>query len=242
MIKNQRTKLTAISFKPSASGLLQLVCTAGCCFASASHAAVIINEVDYDQPGADTAEFIELFNNGSEQVSLDGYHLELVNGSNSSVYRSIDISGFHLAAGAYFVVCNDASLVQNCQFDFTNSSGWIQNGSPDAIALFDSQQLIDALSYEGDLSGYTEGNSITVADSNSIQLSLSRLPNGTDSNLNSLDFGSGCLTPGTANIAGTGDCSSSSVSAVPAPATAWLFGSGLIGLAGVCRKRQRHCR
>ena len=27
-----------------------------------SHAAVVINEIDYDQPGPDSAEFIELFN------------------------------------------------------------------------------------------------------------------------------------------------------------------------------------
>jgi hypothetical protein len=33
-----------------------------------------------------------------------------------------------------------------------------------------------------------------------------------------------------------------SVSAVPIPATVWLFGSGLLGLAGVARRKRRVCQ
>ena len=56
-----------------------------------------------------------------------------------------------------------------------------------------------------------------------------------DTNDNMNDFDSGCITPGGANIAGTGDCSLTS--AVPLPAAAWLFGFGLAGLLGVARRQ-----
>ncbi len=205
--------------------------------ASTGNASVVINEVDYDQVGSDTAEFIELFNTGTTSISLDGYRIDLINGSNSSIYRSIDLSGFTLLSGAYFVVCNDPTQVRNCNFDFTSTNGWIQNGAPDAIALYENEQLADALSYEGEIFPFTENIPVITMDSNSIQMSLSRFPDGFDSNANNLDFDTGCITPGTANILGSGDCSMDAVSAVPVPAAAWLFGSGLIGLAGISRKK-----
>ncbi len=202
-----------------------------------SHAAVVINEVDYDQPGTDSAEFIELFNAGSSVISLDNYSIDLINGSNSSSYRNIDLSGFSISAGSYFVICSNASLVANCNYSFTSSNGWIQNGAPDAVALYESTNLLDSLSYEGLLSPYTEGDALTVKDNNADIISISRIIDGADSNHNALDFELGCITPGSANIAGMGDCSITQVSAVPLPAAAWLFASGMIGLVGFARRK-----
>jgi len=205
--------------------------------AFSSHAAIIINEIDYDQPGTDTAEFIELFNSGSSAISLNNYSIELINGRNSSSYRSIDLSGFNISANGYFVVCGDSSQVGNCDYSFTTTNSWFQNGAPDAIALYENTSLLDSLSYEGALGLFTEGDFLTINDNNSDIVSLSRLANGIDSNNNALDFQLGCITPGSANIAGVGDCSVSSVSAVPLPAAVWLFGSGLIGLVGLARRK-----
>jgi len=208
---------------------------------SSASAAILINEVDYDQPGSDTAEFIELFNNGNSSTSLDGYRIDLINGSNSRVYRQIDLSGFTLQSKNYFVVCNDPSQVANCNDVFTSSTGWIQNGAPDALALYDNENnRIDSLAYEGTLSPFTETAATNAKDSNTVITSLSRLPDGTDSNNNQTDFNLGCLTPGTANIAGTGNCSTNKVSAVPLPAAIWLFASGLLGLTGINRARPYH--
>ena len=207
------------------------------CITLSSHAAVVINEVDYDQPGTDSAEFIELFNTGSVIISLDNYSIDLINGSNSSSYRNINLTGFNINASSYFVVCSNASLVANCNYSFTSSNGWIQNGAPDAVALYDGANLLDALSYEGLLSPYTEGDVLTLKDNNADIISISRIIDGADSNNNALDFELGCITPGSANISGMGDCSVSSVSAVPVPAAAWLFGSGLIGLVGLARRK-----
>jgi predicted extracellular nuclease len=205
--------------------------------AFSSHAAIIINEIDYDQPGTDTAEFIELFNSGSSAISLNNYSIDLINGNNLSTYRSIDLSGFNISANSYFVVCSDSNQVANCDYSFTTTNGWFQNGAPDAVALYESTSLLDSLSYEGSLTPFTEGDFMTINDSNSDILSLARITDGIDSNNNALDFQLGCITPGSANIAGVGDCSVPSVSAVPLPAAAWLFGSGLIGLIGLARRK-----
>lgn len=211
--------------------------TLSCCFSAASPAAIIINEIDYDQAGIDYAEFIELFNTGTATVSLDNYVIELINGTTSSSYRSIDLSGFSIDTDGYFVVCGDATTVANCDHSFTTTNSWFQNGSPDAVGLFENGSLIDSLSYEGELSPFTEGNVLTVNDNNTDIVSISRIPNGLDSNDNDANYQLGCITPGSANIAGSGDCSLSSVSAVPLPAAVWLFGSGIIGLVGLARRK-----
>lgn len=200
-----------------------------------THATVIINEIDYDQPGVDAAEFIELYNTSSSNISLDGYSLDLINGNNNSSYRSIDLTGFDIGSSSYFVICNDTSLTINCNYDFTNSTGWMQNGAPDAVALYNEFGLIDSLSYEGEMAGFTEGSVLTVTDSNAEIMSISRLPNGADSNNNNFDFQSGCITPGLQNMSGNGDCSN--MSSVAEPSTALLIGSGLIGLLGFTRRK-----
>ncbi len=224
--------------KPFLSICTLAICTlAGLAVTSATQAAVVINEIDYDQPGADTAEFIELYNNSSSSVALDTFSINLINGGDDSVYRSIDLNGFNMAANSYFVVCDSASQVANCNYAFTGSSGWFQNGAPDAVALLENGNIVDSISYEGDVPSATEGTATTLADSGSIITSLSRLPDGVDTNNNLADFQLGCITPGTANITGSGDCSSVAVSTVPVPATGWLFASGLFAMIGFGRKQ-----
>lgn len=208
------------------------------CLTLSSHASVVINEIDYDQSGADTAEFIELYNSGSSTVSLDNFIIELINGNNSQSYRTINLSSFSIDANAYFVVCGDASLVANCDYSFTTTTSWMQNGAPDGVGLYENDNLRDSLSYEGALFPLTEGDQLLVNDNAIDNFSLSRIANGIDSNNNADDFQLGCITPGTINMAATGDCSATGVSAVPVPAAAWLFGSGLLGLVGIARKKQ----
>jgi hypothetical protein len=216
------------------------ILTATSCIAFESNAAIVINEFDYDQPGTDNAEFIELFNNG-ESRSLENFSIQLINGRNSTTYRTIDLTGYNINAKDYFVVCGDSTLVANCDYSFTTTSGWFQNGAPDGIALFNDVEKIDSVSYEGLLSTFSEGDLLTVKDNNSDIMSISRALDGVDTDNNFLDFQGSCLTPGASNSAGisqfsnTGNCTAS-VSTVPVPAAAWLFGSGLIGIAGFARR------
>ena len=208
--------------------------------AASTQAAVIINEIDYDQPGSDAAEFVELFNPDINPISLDGYTLDLLNGTSGNAYKSFDLTGLTISANGYLVICGNTLSVANCNID-TASTSWIQNGGSDgdAVALFLNGSVVDAIAYEGIggyLGDYAEGNSFTSADSNSIHMSIARLPNGFDSDYNAGDFSSACITPGSANISGTGDCSVS-VNPVPLPAAVWLFGTGLMGLIGIGRKK-----
>ena len=59
---------------------------------ASSHAAVMINEIDYDQVGSDTAEFIELFNPDINLVALDGYTLDLIIHSICQAYLSLRVA------------------------------------------------------------------------------------------------------------------------------------------------------
>ena len=204
--------------------------------AFSSHAAIVINEIDYDQPKTDTAEYIELYNSGTSSVSLDNYVIELINGKDLKRYRSIDLTGFSIDANDYFVVCGNVSLVANCTYSFTTTNSWFQNGAPDAVALYENGSILDSISYEGLFSPYTEGD--VFLDEDKGIFSIGRIRDGLDTNNNALDFQLGCITPGTANTGVIGDCSGTSISAVPVPAAVWLFGSGLLGLVGFARRSQ----
>ena len=65
---------------------------------------LVINEVDYDNAGSDTDEFVEILNTGAVDIDLTGLSLQLWNGSNTTVYNTIALDPVVLAAGDYFVV------------------------------------------------------------------------------------------------------------------------------------------
>jgi len=177
-----------------------------------ARAQVVINEVDYDQPNVDTAEFIELYNGGGAAVSLATFRLELVNGSGGGAqsYRTLALPAVSLAPGAFFVVCANPATVAGCDLDAAPDTDLIQNGAPDAIALFDGDTLVDSLSYEGAVPGFGEGPG-AVADTGGIAEGLSRCADGADTQSNAADFGLRPITPGAANhcpdpLPGIGAC------------------------------------
>lgn len=158
---------------------------------------VVINEVDYDQVGADGDGFVELKNTGTVAIDLAGLALVFVDGADSEEYLREPLTGT-LAPGAYLVVAGDA-----------------QNGAPDGVALVDTEDgaLLDALSYEGAITAavidgrtysLVEGTLLpaTVADSNTAAGSLSRIPDGRDTNDAATDWVfTTTLTRGAANVA-----------------------------------------
>ena len=166
---------------------------------------LVINEIDYDQPSTDTAEFVEIRNNGSTAVSLSGWTLELVNGTGggAAVYNTINLPDFSLPAGSYFVVCANAATVANCDLDSSPNTDFIQNGAPDAVGLRFNGALIDAVSYEGNTGApYTEGSGVGLEDpgvTGSDNLGISRCPDGVDTNQNNVDLSTRPITPGAAN-------------------------------------------
>src|SRR5690606_29271164 len=96
---------------------------------------VFINEIHYDNDGADTNEGIEIA--GPAGTDLTGWSLVLYNGNNGAEYDSVSLSGILTDAGNGY------------GFVFIPISG-IQNGSPDGIALVNaSAEVVHFLSYEG---------------------------------------------------------------------------------------------
>ncbi len=118
--------------------------------------ALFINEIDCDQPSTDTAEFIELYDGGLGNRSLDGWVVAFFNGSDSRVVRSLDLTGYQTDALGFFVI-GSAAVPEVDYVIETNS--WLQNG-PDAVAVYRTEAsnlvvgtvasangLVDALVY-----------------------------------------------------------------------------------------------
>ena len=187
------------------SRILLLAVLATLALAAPASAALVINEIDYDQASSDTAEFAEIRNDGSAPVDLDPYALRLVNGANNTVYKTIDLPATSLAAGDYFVVCG--GTVANCDLDTTPDTDLIQNGAPDAVALVNGDTIEDTVSYEGEVPGYTEGAGGAPTDTaaSGTAQSISRVPDGCDTDVNAADFKLVDATPGAANAAASCD-------------------------------------
>jgi imidazolonepropionase-like amidohydrolase len=177
--------------------------------------SLVINEVDYDQVGTDAGEFIEIYNGSDAPVNLANYAVVLVNGSTNAQYLRVALTGM-LAPRAYAVVANTGVMLPMGVARFPLADNIMQNGAPDGVALINTMtmSLVDALSYEGAITAATipgvmgmpslvEGTAlaVTVADSNTANASLSRLPNGVDSNNAADDWDLTMTpTPGAANV------------------------------------------
>ncbi|MDR9416556.1 MAG: Calx-beta domain-containing protein [Gracilimonas sp.] len=97
-----------------------------------------INELHYDNTGADEGEFVELAVN-AEFADLSTVSLTLYNGSNSSVYASF--------SGNDFLKGESQSGYSFYYLDLPSNG--IQNGAPDGLSLDIDGELIQFLSYEG---------------------------------------------------------------------------------------------
>ena len=107
---------------------------------------VLINEIDSDTPGRDTAEFIELYDGGAGRTSLSGLALVLYNGQDDRVYYAVDLDGLVTGQEGYAVI-GSAALGGAA----TLPAATVQNG-PDAIAL-----------YAGDAGDFASGAPLTAA-------------------------------------------------------------------------------
>lgn len=181
--------------------------TTSCVLATNVGAQLVINEVDYDQPGTDNAEYIEILNTGPSPLDLSNLNVVMHNGASGNAVEYASLSGGAwpvLAAGSFFVICANASTA-NCNAVVTPATNLIQNGPMDAIALVWTENptplVMDVLSYAGTLPGEVEGTGTTNEDTNlAVGVSLGRFPDGSDTQDNSADFHRMCTTPGAPNV------------------------------------------
>ena len=109
--------------------------------------SVFINEIHYDNSGGDSDEGAEVA--GPAGTDLTGWSIELYNGSNSKVYRTIALSG---------TIPDQLSGYGTLWFGVPTNG--LQNGPREGLALVDSSNtVIEFLSYEG---------SITAADGSAL--------------------------------------------------------------------------
>lgn len=135
-----------------------------------------INEIDSDQTGTDTAEFIEI--KWTPNTSLSGYIVVLFNGSTDTSYDTIDLATATTDANGLYVIL---------------PTGSIQNGA-DAVAIYQdlatnfpsgtgttTTNLIDAIVYgtnDADDTGLLTGLGETVQYNETTTESLNRAEDG----------------------------------------------------------------
>ena len=138
-----------------------LLITAVLMVASLAFGQLIINEIDYDQPSTDAAEYIEL---AGPAGTYNNVVVDLVNGNDGASYKTITVGNITLAdesAGYGFYVIGVAA-VTNVDFTVTPETNLIQNGSPDGVQLKVDGVIVDAVAYEGSLNDLA-GNAMEVA-------------------------------------------------------------------------------
>ncbi|MFA8434554.1 MAG: endonuclease [Marinifilaceae bacterium] len=180
-----------------------------------STSSLLINELDADQTGTDTHEFVELYDGGKGNTSLNGYTLVLFNGSNDESYFAVDLSGNTTNAQGFFVI--GSSVVANVNL---SPSGFnLQNG-PDAVALYQTDNfpngttittnnLVDIVVYDTDdsddqelLAALLNGGQINEnANKQKDDHSIYRSNDGAGGARNTSEFVTGIPTPGQSNTA-----------------------------------------
>jgi len=180
---------------------------------------VVINEVDYDHQGTDSLEFIELYNNGTSPVPLNQFRILFYTEGGTQLYDSLQLPVYTLNPGAFYVIAGAGGWVPNYNILMSDTFEFIQNGAasstsgtPDAIAIqiTGTTVFVDVVSYEGSCTApYLENTGLAYLNSdynNAADIGISRYPDGTDTQNNSVDFSRKCITPGVPNVATGTNC------------------------------------
>jgi hypothetical protein len=159
-------------------------------------AALVINEVCYDPPGADGgAEFVELWCTGPDTLDLAGVRLEFANGAGSPPsweVRWTAPDGMVLAPGAPLLIVDRGWAGVPAAVEVALG---LQNG-PDALRLARGDQVLDLVGW-GALEWPDLSEGPPAADASGV--ALARRPDGHDTDHNADDFRAADPTPGAAN-------------------------------------------
>lgn len=177
---------------------------------------LVLNEIDYDNVGSDDTEFVELKNGAGHALDLKG--LALVFTTGSAEYLRVELTG-QVAANGYVVVASPSVTLAAgasgvVRVPFKAASNNLRNTGPAAVGILDvaSGVLIDALAYGGsvtaaalvgvtDPADFSEGNDTSAVDSNTVDGTLARIPDGVDTDDSATDWKvSKTKTPGVANV------------------------------------------
>lgn len=190
---------------------------------------VFINELHYDNSGADMDEGVEIA--GPAGTSLAGWSLALYDGTSGALYDSLSLGGL-------------IPDQQNSHGTIFFPLAGIQNGgtaTPDGLALVNNTSVMQLISYEGTFTavdgpaaGLTSVD-IGVAETSTTPLGFSLQLAGTGNLYQDFVWnGSATGSPGSVNPG-----QAFAPAPVPLPASLWLMGAGLIALgSGIHRPRR----
>ncbi len=158
---------------------------------------VVINEILPDPAGSDAGkEFVELYNSGTEAVSLAGVRFQFANGAEGPSWEtrwtgnSTDILP---GLGRFLIVDRNwaGPSLGDAQVRLS-----LQNG-PDAVRLVRDDTVLDLVGYGAlTCADLFEGRPIALE----VGLSLARRPDGGDTNDNAADFRQEAPSPGQPNF------------------------------------------
>jgi len=181
--------------------------------------AVVINEVLYTNSvsaAPENNEFIELLNTTSVPVNLGDWQIVVVDTTGNAV-RTVTIpQGTTLAAGDYYVLGNSAiinAVYPNAVDQNMNWNEALPDGTPGAIVLKTAAGVrVDSFAYRADRAfgaGNHAGMAVSeggtgytlsyVMSDTANNVTVGRLPDGKDTNVNLLDFANMVPSPGSAN-------------------------------------------
>ncbi len=174
--------------------LILVICISPIAAFGALPAAIVINEVYYDHPGSDTGwEYVELFNNSESTVDISGWYLEAVDG------RTGNARIIWFSSQAMSVQPDEILLIAaECRFPSAGLYllGNIENG-PDGVRLCDHDGIVDRVGYgthdNADLYEFLPAVDVEAG------YSLSRKPDGRDTDSNISDFVAAVPSPGIRN-------------------------------------------
>ncbi len=116
---------------------------------------IVINEIMYNPAGEDVLEFLELYNNGSTTVDLEGWYFD--------GFTFTFPAGAAIAPGAFLVLAVDESEFENAFGflpDYEWDSGALSNGGEELVLNTAGGAQVDAVEYDdgGDWPGEADGD------------------------------------------------------------------------------------
>jgi len=158
---------------------------------------IIINEVFYDAVGSDDQqEWIELYNNGLEDINLQGWLLQAGGGNFSDLYTFPSIV---IRAGAFFLISEFPHPLSNMITELGFENG---GSATDGVRIINPANLYhDTILYDSPNSNNLQGDSQiqTPCINPAPGYSLARISDGVDTNLADDWFSCSNPTPGTTN-------------------------------------------